>query len=93
MPRWVVVRHNDYSEDTWNHKQYETKESAWYGMCADVQKMIDGDGLEEEIKWVLTERGPIGYDGGTELRAFVRDEVAVLYAACGIVEWYMFHVS
>lgn len=93
MPRRVVVRHNDYAEDTWNHKQYETKESAWHGMCADVQKMIDGDGLEEEIKWVLTERGPVGYDGGTELRALVRDEVAVLYAACGIVEWYMFHVS
>ena len=93
MSRWVVVRHSEAAEDTWYHKQYETKESAWHGMCADVQKVIEGDGLEEEIKWVLTESGPVGYTGGTELRALVRDETAVLYAACDIVEWHMFHVS
>lgn len=36
MPRWVVVRHNDSAEEAWQDKQYETKESAWHGMCADV---------------------------------------------------------
>lgn len=93
MPRWVVVRHSEAAEDTWYHKQYETKESAWHGMCADVQKVIEGEGLKEEIQWELTERGPAGYAGGTELRAWIRDATAVLYTARSVVEWYMFHVS